>query len=77
VEGTLYKRGFITPFIKCLGPSQTQEDLADVHDGIFGQHLGAKALAKGHFPACLVEFYQFNFLSFFKSFYFITEEKQG
>ena len=34
VEGTLYKRGFITPLIKCLGPDQTQEVLADVHDSI-------------------------------------------
>ena len=46
VEGTLYKRGFITPLIKCLGPDQTQEVLADVHDDICRQHLGAKALAK-------------------------------
>ena len=42
VEGILYKRGFITPLIKYLGPNETQE----VHDGICGQHLGAKALAK-------------------------------
>jgi len=46
VEGTLYKRGFITPLIKCLGPNETQEVLADVHGGICGQHLGVKALAK-------------------------------
>ena len=46
VEGTLYKRCFITPLIKCLGPNETQEVLADIHDGIRGQHLGAKALAK-------------------------------
>jgi len=46
VEGVLYKRGFITPLIKCLGPNETQEVLADIHDGICGQHLGAKALAK-------------------------------
>ena len=46
VEGILYKRGFITPLIKCLGPNETQEVLADVHDGICGQHLGAKALLK-------------------------------
>jgi ribonuclease HI len=46
VEGTLYKRGFITPLIKCLGPNETQEVLADIHDGICGQLLGAKALAK-------------------------------
>jgi len=38
--------GFITPLLNCLGPNETQEVLADVHDGICGQHLGAKALAK-------------------------------
>lgn len=42
----IYKRGFITPLIKCLGPNETQEVLADVHNGIYRQHLGAKALAK-------------------------------
>jgi len=46
MEGTLYKRGFVTPLIKCLGPNEAQEVLAYVHDGICGQHLGAKALAK-------------------------------
>ena len=46
VEGTLYKRGFITPLIKFLGPYETQEVLTEIHDGIWGQHLGAKALAK-------------------------------
>jgi hypothetical protein len=46
VEGILYIRGFITPLIKCLGLNETQEVFADVHDGICGQHLGAKALAK-------------------------------
>jgi len=45
-EGILYKRGFTTPLIKCLGPNETQEVLDDVHDGICEQHLGAKALAK-------------------------------
>ena len=46
VEGTLYKRGLITPLIKCLGPNETQEVLFEVHDDICGQHLGAKALVK-------------------------------
>ena len=46
VEGILYQRGFVTPIVKCLGPNETQEVLIDVHDGICGQHLGAKALAK-------------------------------
>jgi len=42
----MYIRGFIIPLIKCLGPNETQEVLADIHGGICGQHLGAKALAK-------------------------------
>jgi len=46
VEETLYKMGFITPLIKCLGPNETQEVLAAVNDSICGQHLGAKSLAK-------------------------------
>ena len=46
MEEILYKRGFITPLIKCLGPNETQEVLADIHYGICEQHLGAKALAK-------------------------------
>jgi len=46
VEGILYKRGFITPLIKCLGPNETQEVIADIHEGICGQQLGAKALTK-------------------------------
>jgi len=46
VEGVLYKRCFIQPRIKCLGPNETKEVLADVHDGICGQHLGAKAFTK-------------------------------
>jgi hypothetical protein len=36
VEGTLYKRGFTIPLIKCLGPNETHEVLADIHDGICG-----------------------------------------
>jgi len=46
VEGTLYKRGFNIPLIKCLGPNKVREVLAETHDGICVQHLCAKALAK-------------------------------
>jgi len=46
LEETLYKRGFITPLIKCLGPIEAQEALAKTHDGVCGQYLGAKALTK-------------------------------
>jgi len=46
VDVILYKWGFITQLIKCLGPNETQEVLAEIHDGICEQHLGAKILAK-------------------------------
>jgi hypothetical protein len=46
VEGTLYKRGFHILLIKCLGLNEAQEALAETHDGICGQNLGAKALSK-------------------------------
>jgi hypothetical protein len=46
VEGTLYKRGFNIPLIKCLGPNEAQEVLAETHDGICVQYFGAKALAR-------------------------------
>ena len=46
MEGTFYKQGFITPLIKYLGSIEAQESLAETHDGICGQHLRAKALAK-------------------------------
>ena len=44
--GNLVQKRFITPLIKCVGPNEAQEALAETHDGICGQHLGAKALTK-------------------------------
>ena len=44
-DGILYKRAFTTPLLKCLGPQEAEYTLLEIHSGICGEHLGARALA--------------------------------
>ena len=44
-RGTLYKRGFSTPILKCVGKEDANYVLREVHDGIYGNHIGARTLA--------------------------------
>ena len=44
-KGSLYKRGFFTPFLKCIAGEDTRYVLREVHEGICGNHIGACALA--------------------------------
>ena len=44
-KGSLYKRGFFTPFLKCIAGEDTEYVLREVHEGICGNHIGARALA--------------------------------
>ncbi|XP_061344003.1 uncharacterized protein LOC133289978 [Gastrolobium bilobum] len=46
IEGQLYKKGFYTPMLKCLGRSEVEYVLAEIHEGINGHHIGGKALAR-------------------------------
>ena len=45
-KGSLYKRGFFTPFLKCIAGEDTKYVLREVHEGICGNHIGARALAE-------------------------------
>ena len=45
LRGTLYKRGFSAPLLKCIGKEDANYVLKDVHEGICGNHIGARALA--------------------------------
>ncbi|XP_074342926.1 uncharacterized protein LOC141680657 [Apium graveolens] len=45
IEGLLYKRSFVVPYLKCLRPLEAEEALKEAHEGICGQHLGGRALA--------------------------------
>ena len=44
-KGSLYKRGFFTPFLKCIAGEDTEYVLREVHEGICGNHIGARVLA--------------------------------
>ena len=44
-RGTLYKRGFSTPILKCVGKEDANYILREVHEGICGSHIGAQTLA--------------------------------
>ena len=43
-RGTLYKRGFTAPVLKCVGRTDANYMLREVHEGICGNHIGARAL---------------------------------
>ena len=44
-RGSLYKRGFFTPILKCIARKDADYVLREVHEGICGNHIGARALA--------------------------------
>ena len=45
VDGQLFKRSLGGPYLKCLTPEQSQYVLAELLEGICGNHLGGRTLA--------------------------------
>nr|CAN66354.1 hypothetical protein VITISV_004958 [Vitis vinifera] len=45
IGGHLYKRSFTGPYLRCLGHSKAQYVLAELHEGICGNHTGGRSLA--------------------------------
>ena len=43
-QGALYKRGFFTPILKCIAGGDADYVLIEVHEGVCGTHIGARAL---------------------------------
>ena len=43
-RGTLYKRGFSVPILKCVRKEDANYILREVHKGICGNHIGARTL---------------------------------
>ena len=43
-RGTLYKRDFFTPIFKCIGKEDANYVLREMHEGICGNHIGARTL---------------------------------
>ena len=44
-KGCLYKRGFFAPILKCIEGRDSDYVLREVHEGVCGNHIGARALA--------------------------------
>ena len=45
-KGSLYKRGFFTPILKCIAGKNTEYVLREVHEGVCGNHIEARELAR-------------------------------
>ena len=45
-QGTLYKRGFSMPIVKCVGKEDANYILREVHEGVCGNHIRARTLAR-------------------------------
>ncbi|KAI5344787.1 hypothetical protein L3X38_012664 [Prunus dulcis] len=45
INGSLYKRGFSLPYLRCLTPDEGHYVLREIHEGICGNHSGARSLA--------------------------------
>jgi hypothetical protein len=54
VNGTLYKRGFALPLLKCVSPEEGNYILREIHEGICISHSRARVVAH---KAVKVRFY--------------------
>uniref|UniRef100_A0A2N9F200 Integrase catalytic domain-containing protein n=1 Tax=Fagus sylvatica TaxID=28930 RepID=A0A2N9F200_FAGSY len=46
LQGTLYKRGFSLPYLRCLAPDEANYVMREIHEGVCGDHSGARALQR-------------------------------
>uniref|UniRef100_A0A2N9FUY8 Uncharacterized protein n=1 Tax=Fagus sylvatica TaxID=28930 RepID=A0A2N9FUY8_FAGSY len=44
IQGVLYKRGFSLPYLRCLDKAEANYVMREVHEGIYGNHSGARSL---------------------------------
>nr|GEV02124.1 reverse transcriptase domain-containing protein [Tanacetum cinerariifolium] len=54
MEGVLYKRSFLTPWLRCVGPLQAEYVMKEIHEGSCSMHAGprsvvAKPIRLGYF----------------------------
>ncbi|XP_034213001.1 uncharacterized protein LOC117625570 [Prunus dulcis] len=45
INDVLYKRGYTTPYLKCLTAEQGDYVLREIHNGVCGDHSGSRSLA--------------------------------
>ena len=44
LNNTLYKRGFSMPYLKCVDEEEAKYVLEEIHEGVYGNHVGPKSL---------------------------------
>nr|GEU48380.1 reverse transcriptase domain-containing protein [Tanacetum cinerariifolium] len=54
MEGVLYRRSFLTPWLRCVGPLQAEYVMREIHEGSCSMHAGprsvvAKAIRPGYY----------------------------
>nr|GEX13653.1 reverse transcriptase domain-containing protein [Tanacetum cinerariifolium] len=54
IEGVLYRRSFLTPWLRCVGPLQADYVMREIHEGSCSMHAGprsvvAKAMRLGYY----------------------------
>jgi len=45
INKDLYRRGYSTPLLKCITSKRAEYILAEIHEGICGNHAGARTMA--------------------------------
>ena len=45
INEDLYRRGYSTPLLKCITNKRAEYILAEIHEGICGNHVGARTMA--------------------------------
>lgn len=45
IDKEMYRRSFLTPLFKCVGPTDADYILREIHHGICGHHIGERTLA--------------------------------
>ncbi|XP_062100745.1 uncharacterized protein LOC133806667 [Humulus lupulus] len=45
IHGTLYRKSFNGPYLRCLRPSEAKKLLEEIHEGTCGNHTGGRSLA--------------------------------
>ncbi|GJW56091.1 hypothetical protein Tco_0102822, partial [Tanacetum coccineum] len=46
IDGILYKRSFLTPWLRCVGPKQAKNMIKEIHTGSCGLHAGPRSLVE-------------------------------
>ena len=44
LNGTLYKRGFSMPYLRCVNEEEAKYILEEIHEWICGDHAGPRSL---------------------------------